>query len=100
MLYVIHGVDKPHSPIRDRLIEEHRAYLAASKVRIVASGPLMDDDGLQMIGSVVVVECASRTEVDRLMADEPFNRAGLYESLHINRWFNRVGSVAESEDAA
>ncbi|MEM9685271.1 MAG: YciI family protein [Pseudomonadota bacterium] len=95
MLYVIHGVDKPHSPIREALIDEHRAYLEACPLDIVASGPLVDETGTRMIGSVVVVDCAHRGEVDRMMADEPFNRAGLYESLHVNRWFQRVGEIAE-----
>lgn len=95
MLYVVHGVDKPHSPIREALIEEHRAYLAACPLNIVASGPLVDETGTRMIGSIVVVDCAHRGEVDRMMADEPFNRAGLYESLHVNRWHQRVGQIAE-----
>lgn len=100
MLYVIHGVDKPRSPIRQQLIDTHRAYLEASPFPIVACGPLMDDRGERMIGSVVVVECDSRREVEQLMADEPFNRAGLYESLHINRWFQRVGNVRGREAVA
>jgi uncharacterized protein YciI len=93
MLFVIHGIDKSGSQLRERLIDEHRAYLKASPIRIVASGPLMDDDNERMIGSVIVVDCANRGAVDDLMADEPFNRAGLYESLHVNRWIQRVGSV-------
>lgn len=100
MLFVIHGIDKPRSPVREQLIDEHRAYLAASPIHIVASGPLMDDQKDQMIGSVVIVDCDGRSEVDELMADEPFNRAGLYESLHINRWHQRVGDIAGHESAA
>ena len=92
MLYVIHGIDKPHSPLRAQLIEEHRAYLALSKIHIVASGPLLDDRD-RMIGSVVVVECDNRQQVDELMLNEPFNKAGLYESLHINRWHQRLGNI-------
>jgi len=97
MLFIIHGIDKPFSPLRAQLIEEHRAYLAATQLNIVASGPLVDDQSDQMIGSVVVVECENRDEVDSLMAREPFNIAGLYESLHINRWQQRVGDITETE---
>jgi len=71
--------------------------LSASPMAIAASGPLMDDAGEQMIGSVIIVDCAGRGDVDRFMADEPFNRAGLYESLHVNRWYQRVGASMEKE---
>ena len=99
MLFVIHGIDKPGSPLRNQLIDEHRAYLAASPIRTIASGPLMDDWGEQIIGSVIIVDCENRSAVDRLMADEPFNLAGLYETLTINRWHQRVGDIAHHEHA-
>ena len=100
MLFVIHGIDKPGSPIRNQLIDEHRAYMDNGPVRVVGSGPLMDDQGEQMIGSVLIVDCEDRSAVDRLMADEPFNTAGLYESLTIHRWHQRVGNVDRDENAA
>jgi len=43
MLFVIYGIDKPDSPIRNRLIDQHRAHMDAGPIRVVASGPLMDD---------------------------------------------------------
>ena len=43
MLFVIHGIDKPDSPIRNRLIDQHRAHMDTGPIRVVASGPLMDD---------------------------------------------------------
>ena len=99
MLFVIHGIDKPRSPLREQFIDEHRAYLATSPIDIIASGPLMDDRGEQMIGSVIIVNCENRSAVDRFMADEPFNLAGLYENLKINRWHQRVGDIARQEYA-
>ena len=99
MLFVIHGIDKPHSPVRSQLLDEHREYLAGSKICVVASGPLLDDLD-RMIGSVVVVECDSREQVDELMVSEPFNKAGLYESLHINRWHQRVGDISSSQEVS
>jgi uncharacterized protein YciI/peroxiredoxin len=95
MLYVIHGVDKPRSLIRDRLIDAHHTYLASSGLSIVGSGPLMDDSGETPIGTVIIADCASRTEAARIMAAEPFNRAGLYASLHITRWAGHNGSGGE-----
>ena len=100
MLFVIHGIDKPQSPLREQLIDEHRAYLASSPATIVSSGPLLDETDGRMIGSLVIVDCAGRHEVDALMADEPFNLAGLYESLHINLWHQRVGAFDQPKEAA
>lgn len=100
MLYVIHGIDKPQSPIREQLIDEHRSYLNSSPVTIVSSGPLLDEADGRMIGSLVIVDCKGRDEVDALMADEPFNLAGLYESLHINLWHQRVGAFDHHKEAA
>ncbi len=100
MLYVIHGIDKPQSPLREELIDEHRRYLDASSVTIVSSGPLLDETDGQMIGSLVIVDCQGRDEVDAMMADEPFNLAGLYESLHINLWHQRVGAFSQTQEAA
>ena len=98
MLFVIHGIDKPGSRLRNQLIDEHRAYLAAGPIRTIASGPLMDDWGEQMIGSSIV-DCENRSVVDRFMVDEPFTLAGLYETLTINRWHQRVGDIADHEHA-
>ncbi len=100
MLYVIHGIDKPQSPLREDLIDEHRRYLDASPVTVVSSGPLLDETDGRMIGSLVIVDCEGRDEVDAMMADEPFNLAGLYESLHINHWHQRVGAFSETQEAA
>ena len=97
MLFVIYGIDKPDSPIRNRLIDQHRAHMDAGPIRVVASGPLMDDQGEQMVGSSIIVDCENRRMVDQVMVDEPFNVAGLYESLTINRWHQRVGEILGSE---
>ena len=97
MLFVIYGIDKPDSPIRNRLIDQHRAHMDADPIRVVASGPLMDDQGEQMVGSIIIVDCENRRTVDQVMVDEPFNVAGLYESLTINCWHQRVGEILGSE---
>lgn len=94
MLFVIHGIDKPGSGLREQLIEDHRAYLDASPVRVVASGPLMDDAGERMIGSVIVVDCENRETVENLVAGDPFTRAGLFQRLDVTRWYQRVGSIS------
>ena len=95
MLFVIHGIDKPNNQIRERLIDKHRKYLDNSPLKILFSGPLVEDDSDKMIGSLIILDAANREEVDELIAREPMNKAGLYESLNITRCYQRKGSFID-----
>jgi uncharacterized protein YciI len=97
MIFVIHALDKPLSPLRAQLIEEHRIYLSHCPFDVLQSGPLMDDLDEDMIGSLIIVDCSGRDEVEQFMAEEPFNASGLYESLNIHRWHQRVNNAAQLE---
>ena len=48
-----------------------------------------------MIGSLIILDAATRKEVDELIAGEPMNKAGLYESLNITRCYQRKGSFID-----
>lgn len=94
MLFVIHGIDKPDTDIRERLIETHRAFLKTCGLSIISSGPLVDDTGEKMVGSLIIAEAESRDEIDAFLAAEPMVQAGLYDSLTVTRWHQRVGAFA------
>jgi len=95
MLFVIFGIDKPGTDMRSRLIDAHRAYMATAPLKILSSGPLMEDGSDTMIGSLLIVEAAGRAEVDAFLAEEPMAQAGIYETLEVRRWYQRVGSFTE-----
>ena len=91
MQFVIHCRDKPGGgarrvPLRD----VHLDYLGKHKDIIVACGPLLDDDEVQTIGSVLILDVADKAQAEAFWVDEPFNRAGVYEWT-IERW--RFGHV-------
>ena len=91
MQFVIHCHDKPGGGARrEPLRAAHRDYLNDHKDIIVARGPLLDDDGGKTIGSVLILDVAHKAEAEAFWADEPFNRAGVYEWT-IERW--RFGHV-------
>ena len=91
MQFVIHCHDKPEGGTRrERLRDAHLDYLNAHREIIVAHGPLLDDDGVKTIGSVMIVDVADKAQALALWADEPFNRAGVYDYT-IERW--RFGHV-------
>ncbi len=76
MIYVVHCLDKPgHVAKRMELIDEHRAYLATKPVDILSSGPLLSEDGSEMIGSLFIVDAANRAEVEAFSAGDPFAKA-------------------------
>ena len=91
MQFVIHCHDKPdggarRAPLRDA----HLDYLNVHKRMIVAHGSLLDDAGVKTIGNVLILDVADKAEADAFWADEPFNRAGVYEWT-MERW--RFGHV-------
>src|SRR5262245_48819105 len=80
MQFVIHCHDKPDGGAkRGPLREAHLAYLEKHKGIIVARGPLLDDEGVQTIGSVLILDVANKADAEAFWASEPFNRAGVYE---------------------
>jgi uncharacterized protein len=96
MLYTFVLLDKPQAAeLRQRVRPEHKAYLGAVGDRIAFAGPLTTDDGQAMIGSLLVIEFASREAAQAWLANEPFTRAGLYASaaVHafVNLWPQRAG---------
>ena len=92
MQYVIHTHDKPDgSARRAPLREAHHDYLSRHRNIIVARGPLLDDDGNRMIGSLLILEVADKAEAEGFWADAPFNSAGVYGWTTIERW--RFGHV-------
>ncbi len=95
MLFVIHALDRPGA-LADRLAhyDAHKAFLgdaASHGVTIVMSGPLVDDEGGAMIGSLVVVEAPDRGTVERFNRADPFHAAGIWDKVTITRFNRRQG---------
>ena len=96
MLFVLRLLDKPDSAaLRQRVRPEHKAYLGSVAERIAFAGPLMHDDGVTMIGSLLVIDFAGRDAAQAWLANEPFTRAGLYAGVEmhgfVNLWPQKAG---------
>ncbi|MBL6432328.1 MAG: YciI family protein [Alphaproteobacteria bacterium] len=86
MLYALICTDKPGAlDVRKANREDHLAFLAAMGDKLKAAGPFLDDDG-GMTGSLVVIEAASRDEALAVSQEDPYARAGLFESVEIRPW--------------
>src|SRR3954447_10154459 len=96
MLFSITLIDKPGAlALRQQMRPEHKAYLGAVAESIAFAGPLLADDGTTMVGSLLVIDFASREAAHAWLAGEPFIKAGLYAitSVHAfqNLWPQKAG---------
>ncbi len=84
MLFAYWMMDRPGmAAARQATRAEHRAYLAAVESRVHFAGPLVAEDGATFIGSLLVVDHPDRAAAEAWIADEPFTKAGVYQSTEI-----------------
>jgi uncharacterized protein YciI len=89
MLFAIRCLDQPDKlSVRQETRPAHVDYLKSQGDRLVAAGPLLDDNE-QMCGSLVIIKAASRTEAEEFAANDPYARAELFSQVTIDRW-NKV----------
>lgn len=96
MLFSFVLMDKPNSAeLRLRLRPAHKAYLSTVADRVAFAGPLMQDDGQTMMGSLLVIDFPDCDAAHAWLTQEPFTQAGLYGSVavhaFVNLWPQKVG---------
>jgi len=95
MLFVIHALDRPGAlPVRLANYDAHKAYLTAIEgegVKTLMSGPLVEDDGQTMKGSLFVVDVADRAAAESFHSSDPFFTAGVWQQATITAYVKRVG---------
>jgi uncharacterized protein len=90
MLFVIHMIDRPDAAdLRADVADAHREFVGGHLDAMYLGGPLVADDGTTAIGSMIVMDFPDRAAAVDFIADEPYNRAGLFESVTI-RAFHAV----------
>ena len=86
MLYIIYQEDGPNSvALRERHKPAHFAYLEAHEDILVLGGALLADDDVTRIGSVLILNVASREVAERFSANEPLRKAGVFREVKITR---------------
>ena len=85
MLFAIYMLDKIDSAeLRRQTGKSHAAYMAENENGMRMGGPLYADDHKTMIGSVVIKDFVDRSAAEEFIASEPYNKAGLFETVLIN----------------
>lgn len=89
---LFHGIDGPDGKeIRAANRDAHEAYLNEYGKSVMCRGPMLADDGVSSIGSVLLLDIPDMDAARSLMENEPFFNAGLYQDITFHRWrFGRV----------
>ena len=81
--------DKPgHLDTRKGNRDAHLAYLSDTRC-VTFAGPFLSDGA--MTGSLVVIEVPDRAAADAWAANDPYAKAGLFDTVRIEEWKKVVG---------
>lgn len=89
MHFSIYCHDKPGAlEVRLSNRDDHLAYIREPSLPILAAGPLLSDDGQDMIGSLIVIEAGDLAAAQAWAANDPYAKAGLFADVKIKpfRW--------------
>ena len=87
MFFCIFCTDKPGAAsIRAENRPAHIEYLKSFGEKIIVGGATLTDDGEGMTGSLLVIDVADRAAAEAFAANDPFAKAGLFQSVEIRRW--------------
>lgn len=90
MHFVIFCVDKPGIARDPAVMQAHVEYLNQSPIKNVMSGPLTNDDGEGVIGSLYIVEADSRKAIEDFQKDDPLVAADYWETVEVRAFNKRV----------
>jgi hypothetical protein len=87
MLFIVQFEDKPGvGDQRQKLLEEHFAFLDSRKDKVLVAGSMREIPSDQPLGGLWIVEANNDAEVRDIFKDDPFWVNGLRASVRINRW--------------
>ena len=87
MPFLISMKDKPGSAaLRQATREAHLEYIAPYTNRLLAGGGFLNDDGSVGTGGIIILDTDDREEAELFAANDPYTKAGLFESVEITRW--------------
>ena len=98
-MYVIMAFDKPDSEaLRLENRADHVAYVLAQN-GVKTAGPFLSDDGDTMIGTLLLLDVATRKEAQTFVDNDPYHKAGLFDAVEIRRWNHLIGGLSDPNAA-
>jgi uncharacterized protein YciI len=96
MPYLIDATDKPDSAeLRKTIRPMHMAFLEKNILRLLAAGAKLRDDGETAWGSAYIVDTDDRKVAEAFIAEDPYSKAGLFDTVMITRWRKGFFSFAK-----
>ena len=87
--WAIYCWDKPGMQNKRRaLLAGQNSYVKGFGERVIGYGHLVSDDGGEALGTTFFVQLDNRAAADKFVAEEPLNKAGVYQRVEIQRWSN------------
>ena len=89
---LVFAIDAPNMiEKRKELQPAHREFLEERADITMMRGPMVQDDGAPPLGSTFLFDVLDMETGRAMWAEEPNNKAGVYESVEIYRWrFGRI----------
>ncbi|GAB4065404.1 hypothetical protein KHC28_02855 [Ancylobacter sonchi] len=96
MQFALTAHDRPGAlPLRLEVRPAHLDYLRSIAASLVFAGPVLDAEG-KPCGSIIVYEAADKAAAEKLVNDDPYSQAGLFERVELKgfRLVVKDGAVA------
>jgi len=101
MLFVVHALDKENIlPTRAKHYRAHRIHLDRAEdhaVEVVTAGTLVADDGETPVGSIFVIDAATRAAIDSFTRSDPYHLNGVWGRMKIHRYNKKRGTPIASQ---
>jgi uncharacterized protein YciI len=93
--WAIYCWDKPGTAATRRtLLAEQKSYIKTFGERVIGYGHFVSDDGRDPLGTSFFMQLDDRAAAAKFVAEEPLNKAGVYQRVEIHRWSNSFGERA------
>ena len=73
--------------------DAHLAFIKANEATIKIAGPILSDEGA-MIGSHLICEAEDKAALEAILAEDPYAKAGLFQSVSVQAWKWAIGAPA------
>jgi len=83
--YDFEGKEKERENLRDA----HREHIQSAGNKILASGALLADDKITVIGGISLLDTENREEAERFAFEDPLEKAGIRKETLVLRWRRR-----------
>jgi uncharacterized protein len=97
MEFIVIGTERAGFTLTDSaenaLNEEHWAYMDGFASQLVARGPILSHDGTEWAGSIHIIRTEDRPSAELFAFDEPYWRAGQYETVEVIGFENMLNST-------